>query len=121
MEGVLDGQVSAGSRQWINRASPSDPIGAETEFVHVVEVIEALGLVSVTILAQQRVGRFHLIGGDLLRRLRPSDSRQAKGCGQYEFHYLTPHRSFPFHSEFPLIQNFLFGLGNSVPCARLAR
>jgi hypothetical protein len=102
MEGVPDGEISTRFRQWVNLACPSDPIAAETEFVHVVEVIEALRLVPVTILVQQKVGRIHPVDVDFLRRLRHGDSLQAKDCGQYEARCLTPHRSFRFHSESPL-------------------
>jgi hypothetical protein len=102
MEGVPDGEISTRFRQWVNLACPSDPIAAETEFVHVVEVIEALRLVPVTILVQQKFGRIHPVDVDFLRSLRHGDSLQAKDCGQYEARCLTPHGSFRFHSESPL-------------------
>ncbi len=69
MEGVISCPLPDRLTQWIYEIPFLYPVRAQAETVHVVEIIEIVGLCHIAVLVHEQASRIHFADLDLARRL----------------------------------------------------
>jgi hypothetical protein len=69
MEFVIRCPLPGGLSQWIYEFPFSYPVRAQAETIHVVEIIEIVGLCHIAVLVHEQASRIHFADLDLARRL----------------------------------------------------